>query len=64
MNIEYISGMGYPIHFHGTESSFVEMWERIMRQKKLDWSQSKIFLVTVKNLRLMLEAPHALLWCC
>jgi len=30
---EYISGMGYPIHFYETESSFVGMWERIMRDE-------------------------------
>ena len=33
----------YVIHYH--ESSFAGIWERIMREELLDWSQSKIFLV-------------------
>jgi len=38
-----ISGIRYLIHDH--ENSFAGIWERIMHEEKLDWSQSKIFLV-------------------
>ena len=30
---QYISGMGYPIHFHETERGFVGIWESIMCKK-------------------------------
>jgi len=30
---EYISGMGYPIHFYEIESRFVGIWERIMPEE-------------------------------
>jgi len=38
--------MGYPIHFHELESSLGGIYEKIMSEELLDWSQSKIFLVT------------------
>jgi len=43
---DHISGMGYPIHFHELQSSFGGIQEKIMREEQLDWSQSKISLVT------------------
>jgi len=30
---QYISGMGYPIHFHEIDSSFTRIWGRIMLEE-------------------------------
>jgi len=43
---DHISGMGYLIHFHELESSLGGVQGKIMSEESLDWSQSKIFLVT------------------
>ena len=32
-HIQHISGMGYPSHLHEKETSFVGIWERIVRDE-------------------------------
>jgi len=44
---DHISGMSFPIHFHELQGSFGGVQGKIMCEELLEWSQSKIFLVSL-----------------